>query len=409
MKRSFLLLALVAVFSVAYSLRNTRPVPPDPEQARQTVTLPTQDPVKVAQSSVVLVAVSSKGRLVGFGSGVIVMDRSHVITNFHVVAAGDSYEVTLAPPTSAQISTVGVVVDFDVVRDVAVLKLRDELGTPVTLADAPPGLGDSLLIAGYPGVGGDTLTITRGIVSGFVDQGDGLGRAWIKTDAVINHGNSGGAALDAAGRLVGLPTFITRSGGDALGYIFSMQQGKDFLIRAVGRNEPLVARATSTPTSTPVVVRTPVPTATTAPMPPISPAPTSAPVPRSAVAGPGEPASLTFGPLPTLVVDHVPGPFAARSDDTFQSVVIICKDTNANPCSLGTIVRVSIDPCCLLLRHPVTGAIGGDFRDLEANITGRAVVYVIGHSAGLTNIRAAAGTVALLVTVRVHDEPATKR
>lgn len=59
---------------------------------------------------------------------------------------------------------------------------------------------------GYPEIGGETITLTNGTVSGFTAQA-GIGeRALIKTDATIAGGNSGGAAVDAAGNLVGIPT-----------------------------------------------------------------------------------------------------------------------------------------------------------------------------------------------------------
>jgi hypothetical protein len=83
---------------------------------------------------------------------------------------------------------------------------------PLGLPSVPLGdsdqvqLGDPVRILGYPGIGGDTITFTAGSVAGFAGE-DGVGdRAWIKTDATVAGGNSGGTALDADGRLVGVPT-----------------------------------------------------------------------------------------------------------------------------------------------------------------------------------------------------------
>ena len=62
-------------------------------------------------------------------------------------------------------------------------------------------LGDRISIFGYPGIGGETVTYTSGNVSGFGGEpGVRESRAWIKTDATIAGGNSGGTAGDAAGR-----------------------------------------------------------------------------------------------------------------------------------------------------------------------------------------------------------------
>jgi S1-C subfamily serine protease len=65
---------------------------------------------------------------------------------------------------------------------------------------------DALRIYGYPSIGGSTITFTRGSVSGFDSEPGVRGRAWIKTDATISGGNSGGTALNDAGQLVGVPT-----------------------------------------------------------------------------------------------------------------------------------------------------------------------------------------------------------
>ena len=65
-------------------------------------------------------------------------------------------------------------------------------------------LGDQMAIFGYPGIGGETVTFTSGNVSGFSrDPKVNSARAWIKTDATIAGGNSGGTAVNpgrAAGR-----------------------------------------------------------------------------------------------------------------------------------------------------------------------------------------------------------------
>jgi hypothetical protein len=96
------------------------------------------------------------------------------------------------------------------------LRLDDPLGPPINVARKLPSVGDSLVIGGFPGVGGDTLTVTTGTVAGFE-----LGDLLIKVDAAIFHGNSGGAALDSRGRLIGIPTSIAADEGGALGYLIS--------------------------------------------------------------------------------------------------------------------------------------------------------------------------------------------
>ena len=65
------------------------------------------------------------------------------------------------------------------------------------------GFLDEVYTVGFPKAGGSTVTITRGLVSGKEELED-----WIKTDAQVTHGNSGGAAVDKSGRLVGVPTKV---------------------------------------------------------------------------------------------------------------------------------------------------------------------------------------------------------
>ena len=66
--------------------------------------------------------------------------------------------------------------------------------------------GDPIHIFGYPAIGGGTLQYTAGVVSGFNFEEGIDGRAWITTDATMSGGSSGGTAVDAQGRLIGVPT-----------------------------------------------------------------------------------------------------------------------------------------------------------------------------------------------------------
>lgn len=83
-------------------------------------------------------------------------------------------------------------------------------------------IGDPIYVLGFPGLGGDTVTYTEGIVSGFLDEDRNGVEEWIKTDAEVNHGNSGGLAVDDAGDFVGVPS---------AGYTDAESAGKISLIR----------------------------------------------------------------------------------------------------------------------------------------------------------------------------------
>ena len=75
-------------------------------------------------------------------------------------------------------------------------------------------LEETIRIYGYPCIGGSNLTFTKGTVSGFDAQQGIPGRAWIKTDASIAGGNSGGTAVNDGGRLIGVPTIAAVPSAD---------------------------------------------------------------------------------------------------------------------------------------------------------------------------------------------------
>ena len=81
-------------------------------------------------------------------------------------------------------------------------------------------IGDNICVLGYPSVGGSgsrvTITYTRGTISGYDRNPFGI---ILKTDAEINSGNSGGAALNDRFELVGIPSSVIGEDTGQLGYI----------------------------------------------------------------------------------------------------------------------------------------------------------------------------------------------
>ncbi|MBV9343510.1 MAG: trypsin-like peptidase domain-containing protein [Gammaproteobacteria bacterium] len=139
------------------------------------------------------------------GSGVIVDDTGHIVTNQHVIANADSIRVQLADGRVADARIVG----RDPDTDLAVLKI-DLLPLPVAVLGRSDELkvGDVVLAIGNPV--GLSQTVTHGIVSAVSRQQLGIAplEDFIQTDAPINFGNSGGALVDASGALVGINTAI---------------------------------------------------------------------------------------------------------------------------------------------------------------------------------------------------------
>jgi serine protease Do len=144
------------------------------------------------------------------GSGVIVSNEGHIITNNHVVDQVDEIEIQLSDGRTKKARLVGA----DAVADLAVLKV-DEAGLkPLKLGDSDlVQAGDSVLAVGNPF--GFEETVTDGIISskGRPNRADGFGD-FLQTNAAINPGNSGGPLINLSGEVIGINTaIISRSGG----------------------------------------------------------------------------------------------------------------------------------------------------------------------------------------------------
>ena len=139
------------------------------------------------------------------GSGVIVDEGGHIVTNHHVIANADLIRVQLADGRVADARIVG----RDPDTDLAVLKI-DLKPLPVASFGRSDQLkvGDVVLAIGNPI--GLSQTVTHGIVSATSRQQLGIAplEDFIQTDAPINFGNSGGALVDSSGALVGINTAI---------------------------------------------------------------------------------------------------------------------------------------------------------------------------------------------------------
>jgi len=150
------------------------------------------------------------------GSGVIIDDQGHVLTNDHVVDGATKVQVELASGSTVTAKVVGT----DQSTDVALL----DIDVPAAELDPIPLGVSSTLRVGQPvlAIGdpfGYQASASAGIVSGLgrsIEAPNGFTiTGAVQTDAAVNHGNSGGALLDAEGRLVGIPAQIADSGVDA--------------------------------------------------------------------------------------------------------------------------------------------------------------------------------------------------
>ncbi len=145
------------------------------------------------------------------GSGVVIREGGYVVTNYHVIADGNSFQVIMPSGEKVNADVVGA----DSSTDMAVLQVaeeyRDQL-VPVDFAtSADLVVGSTAIAIGNPG--GEVLanTVTQGIISALERtsvNGNNTSRsiAYIQHDAAINSGNSGGGLFNYKGELIGINT-----------------------------------------------------------------------------------------------------------------------------------------------------------------------------------------------------------
>jgi S1-C subfamily serine protease len=159
------------------------------------------------------------------GSGVVLSADGLLVTNEHVVEGAGQVQVIFADRRTYPAQVVGQ----DAATDLAVLRIAADGLTPIALGSSDDlQIGDTAIAVGSPlGLeGGPSVTV--GVVSAFDRQlGTGEGRLFgmIQTDAPITRGSSGGALVDAAGRLIGITTAIGVSdvGAEGLGFAIPVE------------------------------------------------------------------------------------------------------------------------------------------------------------------------------------------
>ena len=135
------------------------------------------------------------------GSGVLVdVNRSQglVLTNWHVVR--DSRSAVLVQfPDGFQ--SAGTVVRWDEAWDLAALVIWKPQATPVTIAKAPPAIGDTLTIAGF---GRGPYREETGPCLDYLSPSTGYPREFVELKATARQGDSGGPIFNAGGELAGV-------------------------------------------------------------------------------------------------------------------------------------------------------------------------------------------------------------
>ncbi|PKL72304.1 hypothetical protein CVV26_02195 [Candidatus Kuenenbacteria bacterium HGW-Kuenenbacteria-1] len=182
--------------------------------------------------------------MLGWGSASIINKEGMIISNNHVVDDGKgklatAFSVCLTKEKGKRpvCDYTATLISRDDKLDVALLKIdpQDINGQKVDYSqfltiepdfNYVPKTQDEAVLIGYPWIGADTISETKGIISGVMEYND---YQYIKTDALIAGGNSGGAMINSAGKLIGIPTFSISDWEGGMAYGLYIKEAQKFI------------------------------------------------------------------------------------------------------------------------------------------------------------------------------------
>lgn len=182
----------------------------------------------------------------GEGTGIVVDDEGHILSNYHVISGAESVSVYAEDGRERSAR----VIFGDPATDIAILEVEDTAGlTPLALGES--GLmevGDPVIAVGNAlGLDETSPTVSVGIVSALgrtIETDQAVLEDLIQTDAAINSGNSGGPLLNAAGEVIGINTAIA-SGAENIGFSISIDSVEEEIRQALsGMGVPFVGVTT---------------------------------------------------------------------------------------------------------------------------------------------------------------------
>jgi serine protease Do len=168
-----------------------------------------------------------KREIKGLGTGMMIDEKGHVLTNNHVVAGASEIQVLLADGRQYPAELVGT----DPKTDLAVIRIKADKSLPyVHFGDSDKiRVGDWVVAIGHPR--GLDQTVTQGIISakhrrGILDPTSY--QDYLQTDAAINPGNSGGPLLNLQGEVIGVnAAIVSQSGGfEGIGFAIPSNMAK---------------------------------------------------------------------------------------------------------------------------------------------------------------------------------------
>lgn len=176
----------------------------------------------------------------GTGSGIIIDDQGHIVTNNHVVEGAQGLTVILKDGTKLDAQLVG----RDPTSDLAVIKVDQNGLTVAELGDSSKlEVGELAVAVGSPMGTEFAGSVTAGIISGINRQvalGDKT-MTLIQTDAAINPGNSGGALVNEEGKVIGINTVkFAQSSVEGMGFAIPINEAKPIIEQLI-KNKQIVS------------------------------------------------------------------------------------------------------------------------------------------------------------------------
>ena len=169
---------------------------------------------------------------VGAGTGIVMSEDGHIVTNAHVVADATGLTVVLRDETRYTAKVLG----YDEKTDLAVIKINAEGLQPAQFGNSDQVVvGERAIAIGNPG--GLTGSVSQGIISGknreipfTLSDGSTAVLTVLQTDAAINPGNSGGPLLNAWGQVIGINSSkIVRTGYEGIGFAIPVNEAQPII------------------------------------------------------------------------------------------------------------------------------------------------------------------------------------
>jgi S1-C subfamily serine protease len=179
---------------------------------------------KAANGAIVTIVMSDNDKPIASGTGFLVSPDGVIVTNYHVIANGNTAAVKFPDGT---VLPVDGVLAADKVRDLAVIKIHGKTFRTLTLGNSDQiQIGEDVVAIGNPL--GLELTVSNGILSGIRVEEDAGGK-FLQTTAPISHGSSGGPLFNMFGEVVGINSLYLE-GGENLNFAIPVNDAKRLLL-----------------------------------------------------------------------------------------------------------------------------------------------------------------------------------